>query len=138
MGRVRRQRQGEDRARHICYMCHQMGHWKLDCPENPDRRKQKKETDENGKNDEAENDEADSTGARGKPIVSNASVLGAVRADADRFNQPLPKHIDITIPGIAKAWEWFLVVDVSGRLDLHEVCELARQLGLKWNKRKLA
>jgi Ca2+-binding EF-hand superfamily protein len=112
-----RRHRERSKSRQICYQCKEMGHWKADCPQNPDN-----------------------AGKRPKLKASGWGTLAQLREQAGHFNKPLPANVDITIPGITKAWEWFQRVDEdeSGRLDLPEVAELARQLGVNWSKRQLA
>lgn len=59
--------------------------------------------------------------------------------DVASNDKPIPSNIDLTIPGIWEAWTWFQRVDEdkSGVLDLGEVGELGKQLGLNWSKSQL-
>jgi Ca2+-binding EF-hand superfamily protein len=54
-------------------------------------------------------------------------------------NKPMPSDVDLSIPGIGKAWENFQELDVDGGgvLDWDEMCELAKKVGLEWKTRKL-
>ena len=139
--RTRSKTSSKDVRRHVCYLCGQMGHWKLDCPQNPTASQHHLV----GTPAAAAATESDKANlwARGQDDANAAGKekrLADIRTDAAVFNKPLPTNVDITIPGIAKAWEWFQRVDVdgSGQLDQEEVKELAKQLGLKWTKKELS
>lgn len=110
-----------------CFYCGETGHWKRDCPENPDRPGTPKE-------------DTSTAGVWTSKVAHDPNRLTDIRSDAGKFNKPLPANVDITIPGISKAWEWFQRVDAdeSGRLDQDEVKELSRQLGFEWSKSELA
>ena len=122
-----------DRSRHQCYNCHKMGHWKAECP--------LLLRDDKAMRAAAQNLPPLLRATHGLWQDAHPSVgIGALREQAAQFNKPMPANIDITIPGICKAWEWFqrMDADESGRLDKEEVKELGKQLGVKWSNRDLS
>ena len=52
-------------------------------------------------------------------------------------SRPMPDGVDLTTPGIETAWLWFQEMDTdnSGEMDMREVAELTRRLGMNVGKR---
>jgi Ca2+-binding EF-hand superfamily protein len=54
-------------------------------------------------------------------------------------DRPMPADVDLSISGIADAWEWYCAADVdgSGEMEFEEFAQLARQVGQKLSNRQL-
>jgi hypothetical protein len=80
------------------------------------------------------------TRARGAGVLN--SVLVSMRLRRKQKPQKrrvkMPESVDVGIPGIANAFDWFQNIDAdeSGLLDQGEICELGKHLGLAWGRRE--
>lgn len=80
-----------------------------------------------------------SKAAKGKlhRASSNIQATAALGGFPLVSSKPMPPGVDLTTPGIETAWLWFQEMDDddSGEMDLAEVGELTRRLGMKVGKR---
>ena len=80
----------------------------------------------------------------GGGIRKRLQTVHRTRGAVDAFSsttppprRPMPDGVDLTTPGIETAWLWFQEMDTdnSGEMDMREVAELTRRLGMNVGKR---